>query len=126
MLAATRWNAPSPYAHQYVELAPKGATFCTDLIRNAAEPATLVRELPAELPSIVKFVIFTDPNDSEWAPMSEAAIERLRSNPQGRLCRLLHAGLERLKDLNRGCEDATLHPWPAGVDGLICSFEERS
>ena len=58
--------------------------------------------------------------------MSEAAIERLRSNPLGRLCRLLHAGLERLKDLNRGCEDATLHPWPAGVDGLICSFEERS
>ena len=58
--------------------------------------------------------------------MSEAAIERLRSNPQGRLCRLLHAGLERLKDLSPGCEDASLHPWPAGVDGLICSFEERS
>lgn len=71
VLAATRWQAAGQYSHHYVELAPEGETFCTRLIRNAAEPAILVPEFPAELPRIVKYVIFTNPDDDAWAPMPE-------------------------------------------------------
>ena len=79
VLATTRWQVAdgSQYSHHYVELAPAGETFCTRLIKNAAEPAMLVTEFPAQLPSILKFVIFTDPENAEWASMPET-VERLR------------------------------------------------
>ena len=43
VLAATRWQASGRYSHHYVELAPTGPTFCTDLIKNAAEPSVHMR-----------------------------------------------------------------------------------
>jgi len=79
VLAATRWRATGRYSHHYVELAPDGPTFCTELIKNAAEPAMLVPEFPASLPSILKYVIFTDPTDASWARMPDtvAALRRV-------------------------------------------------
>ena len=82
VLAATRWQAGEPYSHHYVELAPCGDTFCTQLIKNAAEPAIQVAEYPAQLPSILKYVIFTDPKDAAWASMPET-VASLRSALDG-------------------------------------------
>ena len=55
---------------KYLELAPEGPTFCTELIRNAGEPATLVSKFPLDSP-VFKFVIFTKENDTEWARVSD-------------------------------------------------------
>lgn len=115
VLAATRWHAPSPYTHHYVELAPEGATFCTKLISNAAEPAMLVHELPPELPSIVKFVIFTDPTDSEWAPMHET-VEALRAALEGTGASVLDCGPRQCEVFAPGVNKGT------GVERLLRSL----
>lgn len=73
VLACTRWEAagPSYGSLRYLELAPEGPTFCTDLISSAGEPGSVL--LPAlELggQSVLKFVIFTRADDDDWAPMA--------------------------------------------------------
>ena len=73
VLACTRWEAagPSYGSLRYLELAPDGPTFCTELIRSAAEPdCVLLPAFELEGRSVLKFVIFTRTDDEEWAPMA--------------------------------------------------------
>lgn len=122
VLAATRWSPSAADSTpvieaangrmRYIELAPDGVeTFCTELIRNAGEPATRVTELPLEMPDVCKFVMFTNPDDPEWAEMPEV-IDALRTELCGTGAVVLDCGAKQCEvfapGVNKGAGVARL------------------
>eukprot|EP00439_Symbiodinium_sp_Y106_P040294 s3900_g4.t3 len=66
VLAATMWEG----CLRYVELAPEGPTWATDLIRSAGEPETVLLPTLRPLKDVHKFVLFTLPEEG-WAAMAD-------------------------------------------------------
>jgi len=93
----------------YVELAPEGETFATALIQSAQEPACLLRDfraLEAEDQRVIKFVIFTDPNDRDWAPMP-AVVQALQAELQGTGATVLDCGAKQCEVFAPGVNKGT-------------------
>jgi len=103
--------ASDGYSVRYVELAPDGPTFASQLIHDAGEPAVRVEDFPADMPSVIKFVMFTDPTDDAWAPMP-ATIKALRAVLEGTGATVLDCGARQCEifapGVNKGSGAARL------------------
>ncbi|CAE7561619.1 YBEY [Symbiodinium sp. CCMP2592] len=75
VLAATMWEG----SLRYVELAPEGPTWATDLIRSAGEPDTVLLPTLRPLKDVHKFVLFTLPEEDGWAAMADVVDSFQRS-----------------------------------------------
>ncbi|CAK0869118.1 unnamed protein product [Prorocentrum cordatum] len=108
LLAATRWEAagPSYGSLRYVELAPQGPTWATDLIKSAGEPdVVLLPDLGGICSGrVLKFVLFTKPGEPGWASMPEVVrVLRLQLEAAGatvvdcgpRHCEVLPPGVHK-------------------------------
>ena len=104
LLACTRCDeeGEGAYPAEYLELAPEGQTWTTDLIQAAGEPIALVTALEGALAgrSVLKFVFFTRPDEAGWAAMDDT-VAALREAVDGAAA-VLDCGAAQCEVLPRG------------------------
>lgn len=106
LLASTRWPDEDSGSVHYLELAPHGETWVTALLRGTGEPS-VIREDFGDVATrkVHKLVIFSDPEDADWAPLAPDIVEMLRVELAGsdacvvdcgpRLCEVLPPGVDK-------------------------------
>lgn len=102
VLAATMWEG----SLRYVELAPEGPTWATDLIRSAGEPETVLLPTLKPLRDVYKFVLFTLPKEEGWAAMADV-VDSFQRSLAGTGVTVLDCGARQCEILppgvNKGC-----------------------
>lgn len=91
--------------YRYLELAPDGPTWVSDLIASAREPREIVKDYDdltaVSAPHVLKFVFFTRDDDDSWASMP-AVIAALRSALVGLGAEVLDCGPRQCEVLPSG------------------------
>ena len=89
------------YPAKYLELAPEGPTWTTELIQNAGEPIELMETLDClSSRTVLKVVLFTRPDEPGWASM-DATVAALRE-AVGEAAAVLDCGKKQCEVLPTG------------------------